>query len=235
MPLDQLVPLLEDIAAVVHAAHEQGIIHRDLKPSNIMLIARDLKPSNIMLIARGGRWIPKLLDFGTAKMLSPAEVPLPEAATLAEGDEPQDEDEPGTDGRATVQKQSRLLTLPGFAMGSRGYMSPEQWHDAWSVGPETDIYSLGVVIYECLTGRRVFTAERTDDYRQQHLYAQVPPLGDRFPPALDRVLQRALAKRPGDRHRDVRELASDLRATLRASKREQLRSSALQWEDAGRA
>jgi WD40 repeat protein/tRNA A-37 threonylcarbamoyl transferase component Bud32 len=85
-----------------------------------------------------------------------------------------------------------------------------------------DIHALGVLAYEALTG---------------HAYdrdAPVPPLGDDFSPELDRILQRALAKAPEDRHGDVLELASELRAALRTSEPEQLRSLAQQWEDRGR-
>jgi WD40 repeat protein/serine/threonine protein kinase len=219
MPLDQLVALVGDVAAVIHLAHERGIIHRDLKPSNIMVIES------------GDRWIPKLLDFGIAKVFNPE--PVPEDVAIIESDEP--ESESLTDERVTVPKQSRLLTPPGAGMGSRDYMSPEQRRNAWSVGPATDIYSLGIVIYKSLTGRLPFTAERTDEYYELQCHAPVPPLGDNFSPELDRVLQRALAKRPEARHRDVLELVSELQAALRTSKREQLRSSALQWKDAGRA
>ena len=55
MPLEQFVPFFECVAEVVQAAHERGIVHRDLKPSNVMVIER------------GGRLLPKLLDFGIAK------------------------------------------------------------------------------------------------------------------------------------------------------------------------
>ena len=56
MPLERFVPLLERICEVVHTAHEQGIVHRDLKPANVMVLAR------------AGRLLPKLLDFGIAKV-----------------------------------------------------------------------------------------------------------------------------------------------------------------------
>jgi len=119
-------------------------------------------------------------------------------------------------------------------MSSPAYMAPEQWADDAAAGRATDIYALGVVAYEALTGRVPFVAETSDEYRQLHRDAQVPPLGGDFPPNFDQILQRALAKSPEARHGTALDLASELSAALRASPREQLRSAASQWEDQGR-
>jgi WD40 repeat protein/serine/threonine protein kinase len=231
MPLEQFVPFFECVAEVVQAAHERGIVHRDLKPSNIMVIER------------GGRLFPKLLDFGIAKVNY--------KVMFADDHEPGGADEVVTARtRATPARVQRPrpdpdvicaapdrdeLTRSGAAFGSTPYMSPEQWSDAAAVGPASDIYSLGVVAYEALTGRRPFTADSTAEYYQRHRDAEVPRLGGDLSPDLDRVLRCALGKYPEARHRTVLELASELRAVLRASDREQLRSSAQQWEAKGRA
>ncbi len=231
MPLEQFVPFFECVAEVVQAAHERGIVHRDLKPSNIMVIER------------GGRLFPKLLDFGIAK--------VNHKVMFADDHEPGGADEVVTARiRATPARVQRPrpdpdvicaspdgdeLTRSGAAFGSTPYMSPEQWSDAAAVGPASDIYSLGVVAYEALTGRRPFTADSTAEYYQRHRDAEVPRLGGDLSPDLDRVLRCALGKYPEARHRTVLELASELRAVLRASEREQLRSSAQQWEAKGRA
>jgi len=116
-------------------------------------------------------------------------------------------------------------------MGSAPYMAPEQWHNAHGVGPAADIYSLGIVAYEALTGRLPFEAPRTHEYYALHRQADVPRVGGDLPPELDRVIQRALAKDPEARHHDVMEMAAELRAVLRVQPREQLRSSAQQWKD----
>jgi WD40 repeat protein/serine/threonine protein kinase len=247
MPPEQLVPFFECVAEVVQEAHDRGIVHRDLKPSNIMVIER------------GGRLFPKLLDFGIAKMnpeiVHPVPTP-PMPASSSEGSFSAEHETgcvSGTDGVVTArvgptpQRARRTrpaadparpaggrLTGSGACLGSRAYMSPEQWCDPEAVGPAADIYSLGVVAFEALTGRVPFTAESTDEYFQKHRYAAVPKLDADFVPDLDRVIQCAMAKYPQARYRNVLELAAALRAALRASEREQLRTSAEQWEARGR-
>jgi len=232
MPLEQFVPFFECIAQVVQAAHERGIVHRDLKPSNVMVIDREDGP------------YPKLLDFGIAKMTDAA-PPVPETwpdGSLAGVDEPVDA--PVTDGVRTRTRPApkipspanrHQLTGPGAWIGSRPYMSPEQWSAPSAVGPATDIYSLGVVAYEALTGRVPFTGVNSDEYYQRHLKAPVPSLGGDFAENLDRVVRRALAKAPQGRHSNVLELAAELRTVLRTEPREQLRSLTQQWRDSNRS
>jgi serine/threonine protein kinase/WD40 repeat protein len=231
MPLDQFVPFFECVAQVVQAAHERGIVHRDLKPSNIMVIES------------GDRLFPKLLDFGIAKLNDDTEA----SEAHDEDDEPTAD--PPADRAATVRirvtpqrvqrtrtdsKQAARLTRRGAVIGSAPYMSPEQWGDPCAVGPASDIYSLGCVAYEALTGHAPFTAANTDEYYQQHLRADPPSLGTAFSPQLDRVLQRALAKTPEARDASAPGLAAEFRAVLRALPREQLRSAAQHWQDRAR-
>ena len=179
------------------------------------IVHRDLKPSNVMVIEDGGLF-PKLLDFGIARASN--------EVALAEPVEPAPEPE----------AHDYRLTSSGSMLGSAPYMAPEQWKNARDAGPAADIYSLGVVAYEALTGRRPFFASTADDYCRQHLEAEVPPLGREFPPALDQALRRALAKDPAARQASVLDLASELRAALRMQPRELLRASAQQWEDRAR-
>ena len=221
MSLGQFVPLFECLAEVVQAAHELGIVHRDLKPSNVMVIERE------------GRLIPKLLDFGIAKMRSdhaPATPVVSPNAFVGQSDNslaiaPASDETTGTDPEAKDR-----LTPPRAEIGSSAYMSPEQWDDFRSVGSASDIYSLGTLAYKALTGRTPFTGGSRHEWRQQHLHAAVPPVGGDLPAALDRIFQRALAKTPEGRHGTAQELASELRATLVASERELVRSLANQWD-----
>jgi WD40 repeat protein/serine/threonine protein kinase len=225
MSLEQFVPFFECVAEVVHAAHASEIVHRDIKPSNVMVTER------------GGRLLPKLLDFGTAK------VNLEEQpdGSLIEGSE--QGDALRTDAAVTTQIRAKAqrvhhtltdrrqyrITRTGVGFGSRPYMSPEQWNNAGGVESATDIYSLGVVAYEVLTGHLPFTAESTDEYHQKHCCAEVPSLGTGFSRDLDRVIQQALAKSPRERQSTALELASQLRAAMEAQPREQLRSLAKVW------
>src|SRR5262249_17150994 len=119
-------------------------------------------------------------------------------------------------------------TRPSARLGSTESMPREQWTAPQAVGPASDLYSLGVLAYEVLTGRKPFTAESTHEYYHQHVYAEAPPLGDGFPSEVDRVIRRALAKAPEARHGNALDLAAELRKALRTSRREQLRASAQQ-------
>jgi hypothetical protein len=215
MSLDQLVPLFEGIAEVVQNAHEQGIVHRDLKPSNIMVIER------------GGRLVPKLLDFGVAKLLAGEKLPESTPETLQRLRSIVVEKVPEevlkrfrAEGPPTVTDNSlppggSQLTPDDATIGTPGYMAPEQWSREFVVGPAADLYALGVIAYEALTGHRSFQDESLPELRALQAPPNrdvVPPLGDNFPPALDEVFQRALARRPKDRFRTALELAGALRA-----------------------
>jgi serine/threonine protein kinase/WD40 repeat protein len=213
MTLEQFVPFFERLAEVVQASHERGIVHRDLKPSNVM-------------VSEGtDGLIPKLLDFGIAKSLPAAPAGVVTARMRAK---PSLTPSDPADGPAA---NNGCITPSNAVMGSWPYMPPEQWMNH-GVGPAADTYALGILAYEALTGQLPFFAETRDGYLERHLYGVVPGIGWS---ALDRIFQRALAKYSRARHGSVRELASELRAVLRASQGAQLRSSAQRWEDRGRA
>ena len=228
MPLAQFVPFFELIAEVVHAAHLRGIVHRDLKPSNVMLIES------------GARWLPKLLDFGIARIFeAPAgsDEELPEdghggAAVTTARLRPEP---PPYRTRTGPDEEAVRLTPLGAVLGSAPYMSPEQWREPWSVGPAADVYALGCLAHEALTGRTPFRAERASGYRDLHVGAEPPSLGDAFPPGVGEAIRRALAKSPDARPDSALELAAAFRAALRAEPREQLRAAAQQWEDRARS
>jgi serine/threonine protein kinase len=223
----------EGLCDVIHVAHKQGIIHRDLKPSNIMVIECE------------GRLLPKLLDFGIAKWHRHRELapgPGSDEDRGSDHDDVKTVRMPVRPRRAwrTVtchdSESRRQLTPPGGYVGSPPYMALELWVGADAAGPEADIYALAIIAYETLTGRRLFVANRTSEYFEQHKCASAPPpLGEGFPPALDLVIRCALDKDPRARPATALELASHVRTALRKIKREQLRTSAQQWSDQARA
>jgi WD40 repeat protein len=127
------------------------------------------------------------------------------------------------------------LTRSDPGVGSPAPVAPAQWSSDPTVGPATDVYPLGILAYEALAGQLPSSTEPLDEHDPRHRDAPVPLLSGDFSPDLDRILQHALNGSPYDRHGSVLELASELRAALRASPREQLRSAAQRWEAGARA
>jgi serine/threonine-protein kinase len=157
--------LVEVLARTVHYAHGRGIVHRDLKPSNILL-------------THDG--VPKIADFGLAKMLS---------------------DDSG-------------MTRTGDVLGTASYMAPEQaTGDPKDIGPGVDIYALGAILYELLTGRPPFRGETTlKTLRMVEENEPEPPRlhNPRVDPSLNAICLKCLRKAASDRYSSAEALAEDL-------------------------
>jgi hypothetical protein len=184
------VEWVRSLALALHYAHEEGVVHRDVKPANIML---------------DGRGRVQLMDFGLAKRLDPA-APIPLAG----------EDEAGP---ADAGPADAGLTREGSVLGTPAYMAPEQARgDLEAVGPHSDQYSLGVVLYELLTGKRPFRGPLARLRRRvaDPGLEPAPPqeLNPEVPPALGAVCLKALAKAPGRRYASAADFAVDLQRWL---------------------
>lgn len=114
-------------------------------------------------------------------------------------------------------RQSEVRTQTGVVLGSPRYMSPEQVAGK-RAEPRSDIFSLGVIFYEMLTGRPAFTGEDVTSVMYQILNVVPPPpstINPAVPTVLDFIVAKALAKTPEDRYQEARELARDLRDSAR--------------------
>jgi serine/threonine protein kinase len=110
---------------------------------------------------------------------------------------------------------ARTATGPGVVMGTPGYLAPEQAISSATLTPACDIYALGVVLFELLTGRLPFEADTSMGVVLKHLYDNPPPpssLRPELPPALDKVVQQALSKEPAERFPSASALAQALQA-----------------------
>ena len=156
------------------------------------IVHRDLKPENIMLVTwDGDADVVKVMDFGIASMRPGG------------GDE--SEEDPA---------QSRL-TRAGVAYGTPTYMSPEQVAGAPDIDGRADLYTLGAILFEMLTGRPPFQGSSITRLMSQHLTAPIPSAREvapegRIPPQLDAVLERMLAKEREDRYASADELREAL-------------------------
>jgi len=161
-----------------------------IEAHSLGIVHRDLKPENLFLAATPEGIVLKILDFGISKDLG-----------------------------SSIREGSRTtLTKGGAAIGSPSYMAPEQIRAAPNLDARADIWSLGTILFELLTGRCPFEAETVPLMYQKVLTEEAPSLLDVMPGApseLNTIIQLCLQKNPDDRFQTVGELATALRGAVR--------------------
>ena len=190
VPIRQAARLVALLAEAVQHAHDRGVLHRDLKPNNIILQAvredpNEQEPPIGSCQLRGYHYIPRVVDFGLAKLLERG----------------------GPSETATRQ-----------ILGTPKYMAPEQAqarHD--DVGPPADVYALGVILYELLTGRAPYEGASDVEVLRQaidgHL-TQPRHLRQELPRDLEAICLKAMSRSPSRRYRTAIDFADDLRRFL---------------------
>jgi serine/threonine-protein kinase len=175
VPVPQAIQLLSLIAEALDAAHKAGIVHRDLKPQNIFLV---WEPS--------GETVPKLLDFGMAKVLG---------------------------------QTAGVQTASGAVMGTPLYMAPEQALGK-KIDGRADVYALGILAHELLTGKRPITGETAMGVLAAHLTVTPPRASEVhavLDPRMDAPLLRMLEKNPDARPSTAGEAIAELKRAAEAA------------------
>jgi serine/threonine protein kinase/tetratricopeptide (TPR) repeat protein len=208
----ELVAIIEPLLGALAYSHARGVIHRDLKPDNILIgdaPGTQSRPSAEQLEANPE--IVKLVDFGIA--------------TTVRGLSWQDDDL-GETGEGSV-------------VGTPLYMSPEQARGGQVLSPATDLYSVGVLLFEGLTGRHPFAGltdgETAMDIMIRHVTMPIPdlkaPAGVFVPEGLRKAVMKSLSKSPGDRFRSAAELRQAIRDAAHQLRGDVAVPAAMEYED----
>ncbi len=209
MPLDEVLDVVEQIALAVDAAHAAGIVHRDLKPDNVWM-----EPNR-----RGGYNV-KVLDFGIAKIASDAPEQLRGAISPVRPPVLSDAHPdrtitvpPAFDGQPEA---AETKTRVGAVIGTPAYMCPEQCLGV-AVDYRADIYSLALIAYELVSGKRPFAGATAAEVLRQQIETPAPS-PRQFDPNISKAVAdavlRGLEKNPANRPASAGALAALLRAVV---------------------
>lgn len=183
LPVNRMLRIAEQMSAALQAAHLAGVIHRDLKPENILLVSsrRSTPEGNEVVHEFANPDLVKVLDFGIAK-----------SAEMEEN-----------------SRKGKRLTRPGVAMGTPEYMAPEQ-AAGYPADPRSDIYSVGSIMYEMLTGSPPYDGENVMEVL--HKKANQPPrplleVRPNLAPPVAVFIEKVMARSPEQRPQSMAELA----------------------------
>jgi len=239
--LEDVIPIFDQILSALAYAHARGVIHRDLKPENVLLAQ-----------ALDGTIVPKILDFGIARMvdddilddetvarlelelaesndahhrlvidsLSTVEFAVTSRRWPTEDPNGLDSsliDEEATDELALPHDAAARLTHVNQCVGTPAYLAPEQIRPRrHGVGPGSDLYAVGVMLFEVICGHRPFRARTPKELLKMHLVSPVPEIipqdGENLPDGLADLVRALLNKHPHKRP----SMAADVRRVLRA-------------------
>lgn len=207
--------LVEALARAMQYAHEHGIVHRDLKPLNILLEGTRSQESGARSQGSGNDKKETIIKNPADKTLNRPELPASRSAASLPIDAKPLIPKISDFGLAKQLDAEDALTRTGAIMGSPSYMAPEQaFGQSKNVGPAADIYALGAILYECLTGRPPFKGASVADTLEQVRTMEpitIRTFAKEIPADLETICLHCLHKDPLRRYASAEALADDLR------------------------